>query len=87
MVEILNLGAREGDEWGYTGIFDRDNGGSFLTDHFPDACKAIWNFEGIWCHSRHIPGVMHPPHNHSTHIALHEAVGGWLCSSMLRLFH
>ncbi|KAK9795218.1 hypothetical protein WJX73_003612, partial [Symbiochloris irregularis] len=60
VVEILNLGAREGDEWGYTGIFDRDNGGSFLTDHFPHACKAIWNFEGIYCHSRHIPGVRFP---------------------------
>ena len=29
-----------------TGTFDRDNGGGFLTDHFPGATKAIWNFEG-----------------------------------------
>ena len=27
VVEILNLGALEGDEWGFTGTFDRENGG------------------------------------------------------------
>merc|ERR1712151_965397 len=39
------------------GSFDRENGGGFLTDHFPKASKAIWEFEGIYCASRHIPGV------------------------------
>lgn len=57
VVEILNLGPLPGDEWGFTGIFDRENGGGFLTDHFPKACKAIWDFEGIWASSRHIPGT------------------------------
>lgn len=57
VVEILNLGPLPGDEWGFTGIFDRENGGGFLTDHFPSACKAIWDFEGIWASSRHIPGM------------------------------
>ncbi|KIY94358.1 formamidase [Monoraphidium neglectum] len=56
-VEICNLGPLPGDEWGYTGIFDRDNGGGFLTDHFPNAGKAIWHFDGIYAQSRHIPGV------------------------------
>ena len=56
VVEILDLGPLEGHEWGFTGIFDRENGGGFLTDHFPDACKAIWDFEGIYCSSRHVPG-------------------------------
>ncbi|KAK9826566.1 hypothetical protein WJX74_003229 [Apatococcus lobatus] len=56
-VEILNLGPLAGDEWGFCGVFDRDNGGGFLTDHFPDASKAIWDFDGIYCTSRHIPGV------------------------------
>ena len=28
--------------WGFTGTFDRENGGGFLTDHFPEATKAIW---------------------------------------------
>ena len=27
VVEILNLGPLEGDEWGFTGTFDRENGG------------------------------------------------------------
>ena len=75
---------------------DRDNGGGFLTEHFPEATKAIWKFEGtqhyhslmsvksfivagagqycfpcshtprvyhiagIYCTSRHIPGVRFP---------------------------
>ncbi len=30
VVEILNLGALEGDEWGFTGTFDRENGGVHL---------------------------------------------------------
>ena len=28
VVEILNLGPLEGDEWGFTGTFDRENGGA-----------------------------------------------------------
>ena len=42
---------------GYTGTFDISNGGGFLTDHYPAATKAIWDIEGIYCTSRHIPGV------------------------------
>jgi formamidase len=42
------------------GTFDRDNGGGFLTDHFPCATKAIWHFDGIYASSRHIPGVRFP---------------------------
>ncbi|KAH7416226.1 hypothetical protein KP509_14G081500 [Ceratopteris richardii] len=60
VVEICNLGPLPGDEWGFTGIFDRENGGGFLTDHFPCASKAIWHFEGIFAQSRHIPGVRFP---------------------------
>ncbi|GAQ84280.1 formamidase [Klebsormidium nitens] len=60
VVEICNLGALPGDEWGFTGTFDRDNGGGFLTDHFPEATKAVWHFDGIYAHSRHIPGVRFP---------------------------
>ena len=30
-VEICDLGPLPGDEWGFTGTFDRDNGGGFLT--------------------------------------------------------
>lgn len=31
MVELCNLGPLPGDEWGFTGTFDRENGGGFLT--------------------------------------------------------
>jgi formamidase len=51
-VEILNLGCLEGDEWGFTGSFAKENGGGFLTDHFPCASKACWDIEGIYCSSR-----------------------------------
>jgi formamidase len=57
VVEICDLGPLPGDEWGYTGTFDRNNGGGFLTDHFPSATKAIWQFDGVYTSSRHIPGV------------------------------
>merc|ERR1712084_186092 len=33
------------------------NGGGFLTDHYPRATKAVWDIEGVYCSSRHIPGV------------------------------
>lgn len=56
-VEFCNLGALNGDEWGFTGTFAKENGGGFLCDHFPKATKAIWEFEGCYCASRHIPGV------------------------------
>ncbi|CAN6562866.1 unnamed protein product [Malus baccata var. baccata] len=55
VVEICNLGPLPGDEWGFTATFDRENGGCFLTDHFPSATKAIWYFEGIYAYSPHIP--------------------------------
>lgn len=57
VVDILDIGPLPGDEWGFTGIFDRNNGGGFLTDHFPEAAKAIWDIQGIYTSSRHIPGV------------------------------
>lgn len=63
-VEICNLGPLPGDEWGYTATFDRENGGGFLTDHFPSATKAIWYFEGIYAYSPHIPGVRFPGLTH-----------------------
>lgn len=56
-VEFLDLGCLDGDEWGFTGTFAKENGGGFLTDHFPKATKAVWNLEGIYAQSRHIPGV------------------------------
>jgi len=64
VVDILDLGPIPqevgevaGQGWGYTGIFAKQNGGGFLTDRFPDAYKAVWDFAGQKCTSRHIPGV------------------------------
>jgi formamidase len=65
IVDILDLGPipqedsgpLAGQGWGYTGIFAKRNGGGFLTEQFPDAYKAIWDFSGQRTTSRHIPGV------------------------------
>lgn len=57
VVEVCDIGPFRGNEWGYTGIFDTNNGGGFLTDVYPDARKTIWDFHGIYATSRHIPGV------------------------------
>jgi formamidase len=66
VVDILDLGPvpapqeygdAPGQGWGYTGIFSKLNGGGFLTDQYPDAYKAIWDFSGQKATSRHIPGV------------------------------
>jgi formamidase len=64
VVDILDIGPFQGMEWGFTGIFARQNGGGFLTDVFPDAAKAIWDFDGIYASSRHIPGVRFPGLTH-----------------------
>ncbi|MDX6330158.1 MAG: hypothetical protein QOI83_2541, partial [Streptomycetaceae bacterium] len=64
IVDILDLGpvpqqtgSAPGQGWGYTGIFAKANGGGFLTDYFPDAYKAVWDFHGQMATSRHLPGV------------------------------
>jgi formamidase len=64
VVDVLDLGPVPqetgpvaGQGWGFTGIFARDNGGGFLTDRFPDAYKAVWDFHGQKATSRHLPGV------------------------------
>ena len=66
VVDILDLGPcpppqesgpAPGQGWGYTGVFAKVNGGGFLTDYFPDAYKAIWDFTGQIATSRHVPGV------------------------------
>jgi len=65
VVNILDIGTLPSSDWGFTGIFAKSNGGGFLTEHYPDARKACWQFEGIYAKSRHIPGcrfagIMHP---------------------------
>lgn len=65
VVEILDVGTFEDSQWGFNGLFSKQNGGGFLTDHYPDARKSIWDFHGIYATSRHVPnvkfaGIMHP---------------------------
>ena len=64
VVDILDIGPVPqtvgencGEGWGYSGIFAKVNGGGFLTDYYPEAYKAIWDFSGQNCTSRHVPGV------------------------------
>jgi formamidase len=54
-VEFLDLGYIE--PWGFTGTFDIKKGGGLLGDEFPQALKAVWDLQGVWATSRHIPGV------------------------------
>jgi formamidase len=80
VVDVLDIGALRGDEWGFTGIFARSNGGGFLTDHYPDAAKAIWDLNGIYASSRHIPGVRFAGLTHPGLIGCapsHELLAKW----------
>ena len=80
VVDLLDIGAIQGDEWGFTGIFAKENGGGFLTDHYPKAAKAIWDFQGIYTSSRHIPGVRFAGITHPGLIGCapsHELLAKW----------
>ncbi|KAJ5555236.1 hypothetical protein N7535_007676 [Penicillium sp. DV-2018c] len=66
VVEVQDVQPFQDQPWGFTGIFHKENGGGFLDKQYPEAyeyhnarhtAKAIWDFEGIFCSSRHIPGV------------------------------
>jgi formamidase len=57
VVDILDIGAFPESEWGFNGFFSKQNGGGFLTDHFPEAQKSIWDISGMYTSSRHVPGV------------------------------
>ncbi len=57
VVDLLDIGAKQDSLWGFNGFFSKNNGGGFLTEHFPQAQKSIWDFKGMFTSSRHIPGV------------------------------
>jgi formamidase len=57
VVDLLDVGALPESLWGFNGFFSKKNGGGFLTDHFPQAQKSIWDISGMFTHSRHVPGV------------------------------
>ena len=60
VVDLLDLGAVPDYQWGFNGIFARENGGGFLVEHFPEARKSCWDLSGIYATSRHVPGVRYP---------------------------
>ncbi|KAM0754189.1 Acetamidase/Formamidase [Meredithblackwellia eburnea MCA 4105] len=58
VVEILDVTPFPEMPWGYTGVFERTNGGGLFSTLFDTkAAKAIWDLEGVYASSRHIPGV------------------------------
>lgn len=59
-VDILDIGAFDHSLWGFNGFFSKQNGGGFLTEHFPEAQKSIWDINGMFTKSRHIPNVEFP---------------------------
>ncbi len=59
VVDLLDIGAKDDSQWGFNGFFSKQNGGGFLTDHFPLAQKSIWDFHGMFTSSRHVPGVQY----------------------------
>ncbi|AFR05840.1 formamidase [Nocardiopsis alba] len=87
IVDILDLGPIPGERgpvcgqgWGYSGIFAKVNGGGFLTDYYPDAYKAIWDFHGQAATSRHVPGVEYTGITHPGLMGVapsHELLDSW----------
>ncbi|KAF8644738.1 hypothetical protein AX16_008303, partial [Volvariella volvacea WC 439] len=58
VVDILDIKPFDKMPWGYTGIFELENGGGLFAREFKSrAAKAIWDLDGIYASSRHIPGV------------------------------
>ncbi|MGK0247047.1 MAG: formamidase, partial [Pseudomonadota bacterium] len=57
VVDLLDVGPLKESLWGFNGFFSKQNGGGFLTDHFPLAQKSIWDIKGLYTSSRHVPGV------------------------------
>ncbi|GAA5898813.1 acetamidase/formamidase family protein [Sporobolomyces salmoneus] len=56
-VELLNVEYFPQCPWGYTGIFNKEDGGLFAKEFDTKASKAIWDLEGVYASSRHVPGV------------------------------
>jgi formamidase len=81
VVDLLDIGAFPQQLWGFNGFFSKKNGGGFLTEHFPLAQKSIWDIEGLFTTSRHVPRVRFPG-------LIHPGLIGCLPSAeMLRLWN
>jgi formamidase len=79
VVEVLDVGPLRDAEWGYTGIMPPEMGG-ILSDYFVEPRKAIWDLEGIYAVSRHVPGVRFAGQIHPGVIGVapsHELLQKW----------
>lgn len=80
-VDILDVQPFQDHPWGFTGIFDLHNGGGLFAKEFDShAAKAIWDFEGIYATSRHVPGVRFAGISHPGLIGCapdHELLAKW----------
>ncbi len=45
VVDLLDIGGKPESQWGFNGFFSKQNGGGFLTEHFPLA-KIYLGFRG-----------------------------------------
>ena len=80
VVDLLDIGTKDDSLWGFNGFFSKQNGGGFLTDHFPHAQKSIWDIQGMFTKSRHVPGVGYAGLIHPGLIGClpsHELLGQW----------
>ncbi|KAF8124730.1 Acetamidase Formamidase [Boletus edulis] len=81
VVDILDVKPFDKMPWGYTGIFELENGGGLFAQEFQSrAAKAIWDFEGVYATSRHIPGVRFAGVSHPGLIGTapsHELLATW----------
>ncbi|KAK9452585.1 Acetamidase/Formamidase [Dipodascopsis uninucleata] len=80
VVDILDVQPFPDEPWGYTAIMDPKLSSAFLGDIYPNIQKAIWDFEGIFASSRHIPHVKFPGFIHPGIIGTlpsHEVMQSW----------
>ncbi|KAF9450484.1 Acetamidase/Formamidase [Macrolepiota fuliginosa MF-IS2] len=81
VVDILDVTPFEKMPWGFTGVFELENGGGLFAREFQSrACKAIWDLNGVFASSRHIPGVRFAGVSHPGLIGTapsHELLAKW----------
>jgi formamidase len=72
VVDILDITPFEKMPWGYTGIFELENGGGLFAREFNSkAAKAIWDLNGIFHLSAHSPFKVQPLIRHLCYLSTH----------------
>lgn len=85
VVDVMDVVPFPDHAWGYCGIFDINNGGGLLCDDFPLAAKAIWDLDGVYATSRHIPGVRFAGISHPgmSICSLQKAIASYIRSGIM----